>query len=28
MKPFKKDLAKYGTGKGSIRFSYDKPLPN
>lgn len=27
MKPFKKELAKYTTGKGSIQFSYDKPLP-
>ena len=27
MEPFKKDLSKYTTGKGSIRFSYGKPLP-
>jgi uncharacterized protein YdhG (YjbR/CyaY superfamily) len=27
MKPFKKELAKYATGKGSIQFPYDKPLP-
>lgn len=27
MAPFKKELAKYGTGKGTIRFPYDKPLP-
>lgn len=27
MKPFKKELAKYTTGKGSIQFPYDKPLP-
>jgi uncharacterized protein YdhG (YjbR/CyaY superfamily) len=27
MKPFKKDLADYKTGKGSIQFLYDKPLP-
>ena len=27
MKPFKKELAQYRTGKGSIQFSYDKPLP-
>ncbi|HJW48670.1 MAG TPA: DUF1801 domain-containing protein [Candidatus Limnocylindria bacterium] len=27
MKPFKKELAKYDTGKGSIQFPYDKPLP-
>ena len=27
MKPFKKQLAKYATGKGSIQFPYDKPLP-
>jgi uncharacterized protein YdhG (YjbR/CyaY superfamily) len=24
---FKKDLAKYKTGRGSIQFPYDKPLP-
>ena len=27
MKPFKKELTKYTTGKGSIQFPYDKPLP-
>ncbi len=27
MIPFKKELAKYTTGKGSIQFPYDKPLP-
>jgi uncharacterized protein YdhG (YjbR/CyaY superfamily) len=27
MKPFKKELATYTTGKGSIQFPYDKPLP-
>jgi uncharacterized protein YdhG (YjbR/CyaY superfamily) len=27
MKPFRKELAKYKTGKGSISFPYDKPLP-
>jgi len=27
MKPFAKELAKYKTGKGSIQFPYDKPLP-
>jgi len=27
MKPFKKELAAWGTGKGSIQFPYDKPLP-
>jgi uncharacterized protein YdhG (YjbR/CyaY superfamily) len=27
MKSFKKELAKYTTGKGSIQFSYSKPLP-
>jgi len=27
MKPFKKDLVGYHTGKGSIRFPYDQPLP-
>jgi len=27
MKPFKKELATYKTGKGSIQFPYDKPLP-
>jgi uncharacterized protein YdhG (YjbR/CyaY superfamily) len=27
MKPFAGELAKYTTGKGSIQFPYDKPLP-
>ena len=27
MKPFKKELSKYKTGKGSIQFPYDKRLP-
>ena len=27
MKPFKKELAKYVTGKDTIQFPYDKPLP-
>lgn len=27
MKPFKKDLAKFKTNKGSISFPYTKPLP-
>ncbi len=27
MKPFKKELARYTTGKGSIQFPYDKQLP-
>jgi len=27
LEPFKKELAKYKTGKGSIQFPYDKPLP-
>jgi uncharacterized protein YdhG (YjbR/CyaY superfamily) len=27
MKPFKKELAKYKTGKGSIQFPYDNRLP-
>ena len=27
MKPFKKELAKYKTGKGSIQFLHDKRLP-
>jgi uncharacterized protein YdhG (YjbR/CyaY superfamily) len=27
MKPFRKELAKYKTGKGSVSFPYDKPLP-
>jgi uncharacterized protein YdhG (YjbR/CyaY superfamily) len=27
MKPFAKDLEKFTTGKGSIQFPYDKPLP-
>ena len=25
--PFKKELAKYKTGMGSIQFPYDEPLP-
>ena len=27
MKPFKEELAAYKTGKGSIQFPYDEPLP-
>lgn len=27
MKPFKKELAKYTTGKDTIQLPYDKPLP-
>lgn len=27
MKPFKKELAKYKTGKDTVQFPYDKPLP-
>jgi uncharacterized protein YdhG (YjbR/CyaY superfamily) len=27
MGTFRKELAKYKTGKGSIQFPYDKPLP-
>ena len=27
MRPFKKELATYTTGKGSIQFRYDKRLP-
>lgn len=27
MKPFKKELAGYKTGKDSIQFPYDRPLP-
>ena len=27
LKPFKKELAKYTTGKGSIQFPHDKRLP-
>ena len=27
MTPFKKELAKYKTGKGSIQFLHDKRLP-
>jgi uncharacterized protein YdhG (YjbR/CyaY superfamily) len=27
MKPFKKELANYKTGKDTIQFPYDKPLP-
>ncbi len=27
MEPFKKELAQYKTGKDTIQFPYDKPLP-
>lgn len=27
LKPFKKELSKYTTGKSTIQFPYDKPLP-
>ncbi|MEO8635608.1 MAG: DUF1801 domain-containing protein [Gemmatimonadales bacterium] len=27
LKPFLKELAKYTTGKSSVQFPYDKPLP-
>jgi uncharacterized protein YdhG (YjbR/CyaY superfamily) len=27
MKEFKKDLSKYKTGKGSVQFPIDKPIP-
>jgi uncharacterized protein YdhG (YjbR/CyaY superfamily) len=27
MKPFKKELGEYTTGKDTIQFPYDKPLP-
>jgi uncharacterized protein YdhG (YjbR/CyaY superfamily) len=27
MKPFREELAKYKTGKDTIQFPYDKPLP-
>ncbi|MCI0706409.1 MAG: DUF1801 domain-containing protein [Ignavibacteriae bacterium] len=27
LEPFKKDLAQYATGKDTIQFPYDKPLP-
>ncbi|HSA84506.1 MAG TPA: DUF1801 domain-containing protein [Patescibacteria group bacterium] len=27
LKPFKKELEAYKTGKDSVQFSYDKPLP-
>ena len=27
MEPFKEELAKYKTGKDTIQFPYDKPLP-
>lgn len=27
MEPFKEELAKYNTGKDTIQFPYDKPLP-
>ena len=28
MEPFKEELAKFKTGKDTIQFPYDKPLPN
>lgn len=28
MEPFKQELTKYKTGKDTIQFPYDKPLPN
>ena len=27
LKPFRKELANYKTGKGTISFPYDEPLP-
>lgn len=27
LEPFKEELSKYKTGKGTIQFPYDKPLP-
>jgi len=27
MEPFRKELSKFTTGKGSIQFPYDQPLP-
>jgi uncharacterized protein YdhG (YjbR/CyaY superfamily) len=27
MQPFKKELARFTTGKGTIQLAYDKPLP-
>jgi uncharacterized protein YdhG (YjbR/CyaY superfamily) len=27
LEPFKEELADYKTGKGTVRFPYDKPLP-
>ena len=27
LEPFKEELKAYGTGKGTIQFPYDKPLP-
>ena len=27
MEPFKEELAKFKTGKDTIKFPYDKPLP-
>jgi uncharacterized protein YdhG (YjbR/CyaY superfamily) len=27
MKPFQEELAKFNTGKDTIQFPYDKPLP-